>query len=262
MPGLSITREVRRYGIRALAVVGALGVWELMSRSGLVAISLFPPPSRVFVTLGDDLRSGAILPDIAASLRRVFVGFAAGSAAGIILGVLTGLWEAASLTVGQVLQLLRPIPPISIVPLVILWIGIGEPMRWFLVAFGVLFPVWVATHSGIRQVLPTYIWTAKSMGATGITLVRTVYIPAAMPFLLAGLRTALAIAFFCLVAAEGAGAVRGIMYQVQLAHDTFRIDRMLEGIMLLGFLSASLDGILMLALRHFTGEGRGLADAD
>jgi len=259
---MRLTREARRYAVRALAVLAALALWELMSRSGLVAISLFPPPSQVFITLGQDLHSRAIFPDIAASLRRVLVGFAAGSAAGILLGVLTGLWETVNLTVGQVLQLLRPIPPISIVPLVILWIGIGEPARWFIVAFGVLFPVWVAMHSGIRQVLPTYVWTAKSMGASGVTLVRTVYIPAAMPFLLAGLRTALAIAFFCLVAAEAAGASQGIMYQVELAHVTFRIDRMLEGILLLGFLSASLDGLLMLALRHFTGEGRGMADAD
>jgi NitT/TauT family transport system permease protein len=251
---------------KALAILFAIAVWEAMSRSGLVEITLFPPPSRVFLTMIADLRSGLILRDASASLGRVLVGFAAGSLAGIALGILTGLSEAANVTVGQVLQLLRPIPPIAIVPLVILWIGIGEPAKWFVVAFGVLFPVWINTHSGIRQVLPSYIWTARSMGASGLTLVRTVYIPAAAPYLFAGLRTSLAIAFFCLVAAEMAGASEGLMYRVDIAQLTFRTDRMLEGIVLLGTLSACLDGLLMLSLRRlypaaFAVEEDGMADA-
>jgi NitT/TauT family transport system permease protein len=228
-----------------------LGLWELSSRSGLVEITLFPPPSKVFLTMLADLRSGLILHDTIASLGRVLVGFVAGSILGMLLGVATGLSETADATVGQILQLARPIPPIAIVPLVILWIGIGEPAKWFVVAFGVLFPVWINTHSGIRQVQTTYVWTARSMGASGVTLVRTVYIPAAAPYLFAGLRMALAIAFFCLVAAEMAGASEGLMYRVDLAQLTFRTDRMLEGIVLLGVLSACLDGLLMFSLRRF-----------
>lgn len=195
------------------------------------------------------------------------MGFAAGSIAGILFGVATGLSEAANVTVGQIFQMARPLPPIAIVPLVILWIGIGEPAKWFIVAFGVLFPVWVSTHSGIRQVLPAHVWTARSMGASGFALVRTVYIPAAAPFIFAGLRTSLAIAFFCLVAAEMAGASEGLMYRVDLAQLTFRTDRMLEGLVLLGTLSACLDGVLMLGLRRFfpsafAAESDGRADGD
>jgi ABC-type nitrate/sulfonate/bicarbonate transport system permease component len=242
---------MRRYLQRIFAIIAALVFWELMSRSGLVDISLFPPPSRVFLTMVADFRSGLILKDAAASLSRVLIGFAVGSAAGIFLGILTSLSEAANVTVGQILQLARPIPPIAIVPLVILWIGIGEPAKWFIVAFGVLFPVWVSMHAGIKQIVPAYIWTAQSMGASRLTLIRSVYIPAAAPFLFAGLRTSLAIAFFCLVAAEMAGASKGLMYRVDLAQLTFRTDRMLEGIVLLGTLSACLDGLLMLALRQF-----------
>lgn len=236
---------------KAMAILLALGLWEAMSRSGLVEMTLFPPPSQVFVTTFADLRSGLVLHDATASIWRVLIGFAVGSALGILLGVATGLSETIHMTVGQILQLARPIPPIAIVPLVVLWIGIGESAKWFIVAFGVLFPVWINTHTGIRQILPTYVWSARSMGASGLTLVRTVYVPAAAPYLFAGLRTSLSIAFFCLVAAEMAGASEGLMYRVDLAQLTFRTDRMLEGIVLLGTLSACLDGVLVFGLRKF-----------
>jgi ABC-type nitrate/sulfonate/bicarbonate transport system permease component len=250
---LSRLQFPRRSLQRVLAIVFVLGLWEVLSRSGLVEITLFPPPSKVFLTMLEDLRSGLILHDAMASLGRVLVGLA------------TGLSETADATVGQILQLARPIPPIAIVPLVILWIGIGEPAKWFVVAFGVLFPVWINTHTGIRQIQTTYVWTARSMGARGFALVRTVYIPAAAPYLFAGLRMSLGIAFFCLVAAEMAGASEGLMYRVQLAQLTFRTDRMLEGIVLLGVLSACLDGVLMFTLRRlfpqvFIAETEGMAD--
>jgi ABC-type nitrate/sulfonate/bicarbonate transport system permease component len=262
---LSRLQFPRRSLQRTLAIVFVLGLWEVLSRSGLVEMTLFPPPSKVFLTMLEDLRSGLILHDAMASLGRVLVGFAAGSILGMLLGVATGLSETADATVGQILQLARPIPPIAIVPLVILWIGIGEPAKWFVVAFGVLFPVWINTHTGIRQIQTTYVWTARSMGARGFALVRTVYIPAAAPYLFAGLRMSLGIAFFCLVAAEMAGASEGLMYRVDLAQLTFRTDRMLEGIVLLGVLSACLDGVLMFSLRKlfpqvFIAETEGMAD--
>ena len=257
----------RQYVVRAAAVLAVLIVWEAVSRSGIVPIPLFPPPSSVFRSLVQDTRSGPVLGDALASVRRVAVGFAAGSLLGMALGMLTGLWETANLTLGQVLQLLRPLPPVSIVPLVILWIGVGEDAKWFLVAFGVLFPVWVSMHTGIRQVLPTYIWTAKSMGANGVALLGTVYLPAALPFLAAGLRTAMAIAFFCLVAAEATGASEGIMYRVGMSQNAYRADRTLEGLLLLGVLSALCDSALLFALRRVSPQAflpgeHGLAHAD
>ena len=235
---------------RALAIVCVLALWEILSRSGKVEITLFPPPSIVLFTMLADLRSGLILQDASASLGRVLVGFGAGTILGVGLGVATGLSETVNATLGQILELARPIPPIAIVPLVILWIGIGEPAKWFVIAFGALFPVWINTHSGIRQIQTTYVLTARSMGARGPALVRTVYIPAAAPYLFAGLRMSLGIAFFCLVAAEMAGASEGLMYRVSLAQLTFRTDRMLEGIVLLGVLSACLDALLMLSFRR------------
>jgi ABC-type nitrate/sulfonate/bicarbonate transport system permease component len=240
----------RIVALRILTVPICLLVWELVSRSHLYNSQLFPAPSQVLSTLWGDLRSGLVFSDAAASVSRVVVGYVSGVIGGITIGLLTGRSEVARASIGQVFQLIRPIPPISLVPIVILWFGLGEFAKYFLVFFGVFFPVWINTHLGIANVERSYLWTAQSMGASRWNQVFNVYLPAAAPFIFAGVRVAIATAFFCLVAAEIAGASSGLAFRIEISHLAFRVDRMFADLIVLGILSAAADQGLAFGIRR------------
>jgi len=240
---------VRIIAFRVLAVPICLIIWELVSRSALYNPQLFPAPSQVLVTLWGDLRSGLVLSDARASLSRVAVGYLSGALAGIAFGLLTGRSDMARATVGQVFQLIRPIPPISFVPIAILWFGLGEFAKYFLVFFGVFFPVWISAHLGVNHIERSYIWTAQSMGASRWSQIFNVYLPAAAPLIFAGLRVAVATSFFCLVAAEIAGASSGLAFRIEISHLAFRVERMFANLIVLGILSAAADQGLAFGIR-------------
>jgi NitT/TauT family transport system permease protein/sulfonate transport system permease protein len=185
--------------------------------------------------------TGELGRDVLASLGRVISGFLVGALLGIGLGWVTATLKWMDVLLGGTIQLLRPLPPISLVPLVILWIGINEGSKVFLVAFGVFFPVWVSTHLGIQGVDQRYLWVAKAHGASRWATTFDVMLPAAMPTIVAGLRTSIATGFFCLVAAELAGAVHGVVFRINLSHMAFRTDKMLAGLIVLGVMSTVAD---------------------
>ncbi len=259
MPRLPMLKiRSRRIAFRMLTIPTCLLIWELLARSGLYNEKLFPGPSQVFVTLWADLRSGLVLADARVSLSRVAVGYLSGALIGIAFGVLTGRSDLARATVGQVFQLIRPIPPISFVPVAVLWFGLGEFAKYFLVFFGVFFPIWMNAHLGISNIERSYIWTAQSMGASSWNQIFDVYLPAAAPLIFAGLRVAVAISFYCLVAAEIAGAFSGLAFRIQVSHLAFRVDRMFAGLIVLGILSSAADQGLAFGIRKlfpWTKEG-------
>jgi NitT/TauT family transport system permease protein/sulfonate transport system permease protein len=232
-------------GISRVVGIGTILIfllgWEAISRSGLVNANLFPPPSVVFRTAGEMLISGELIVDVALSLQRVVVGFIAGSILGVILGVLAGRMVFFDRSLGRLIQLFRPIPAIAFVPLAIIWLGLGEPSKYFLITWGVFFPMWLNTYIGVSRVDPTLIWAAKSLGATDRKILYEVIIPYAVPFIIAGARIGIAIAFVCLVAAEMAGAFSGIGYRISASHMMFRIDKMMVALAMLGVLGASAD---------------------
>jgi ABC-type nitrate/sulfonate/bicarbonate transport system permease component len=131
----------------------------------------------------------------------------------------------------------------------VLWFGLGEFPKYFLVFIGVFFPVWMNSHLGVQNVERSYIWTANSLGASRYSLIFNVYLPGAAPLIIAGLRVGIAVAFFCLVAAEIAGAFSGLAYRIEISHLVFRADRMIAGLVVLGVLSAAADQLLGLTIR-------------
>ena len=245
-----VENRSRLLACRIVTVPICLFLWEGISRSGLFNQALFPPPSHVFVTLWRDLLSGLLITDTAASLSRVLVGYAAGALLGVSFGLLTGRLKWAHATLGQLFLLVRPIPPISFVPLAVLWFGLGEFSKYFLVFIGVFFPVWMNSHLGIQNVKRSYVWTARTMGASRRSMILDVYLPGSAPFVVAGLRVAIAISFYCLVAAEIAGAFSGLAYRIEISHLVFRADRMLAGLVVLGLLSAAADQGLAFLIRR------------
>lgn len=243
--------KYRKLLLVSLPVLLFLLLWELIARSGIYNIYLFPPPTIVAKAFYYMLISGELLRDIWASLTRAVIGYLLGSSLGIIIGILTGRIKFFQLAFGPLIQLLRPIPPISYVPLAILWFGLGEVSKYFLVFVGVFFPVWINTHLGVSNVEKTYIWAARSLGARNRRTLFEVILPASLPFIIAGMRTSIAIAFYCLVAAEIAGAFSGVAFRISVSHLVFRVDKMMAGLVVLGIMSALADKIFTFLVHKF-----------
>lgn len=193
------------------------------------------------MALWSELISGTLLVDLGTSVMRVVVGFSAGAAVAIVVGLLTGRYQIISNLLAPIFQLLRPIPPIAFVPIVILWFGLSEWGKWFLVFWGVFFTVWVATHLGVQRADPALIRAARSLGTPDRLLIRDVIFPSALPTIFVGLRTAVSISFYTLVAAELAGAFAGLAYRIDLAHQNMQTGQMLGGLVMLGIISAAAD---------------------
>ena len=231
-----------------LAILILLIVWELISRSRLVPISLFPPPTKVALAFAEMARSGELLRDIQASLWRAVVGFALGGAAGICIGLLTGRIKVLNTYLSPVIQLFRPLPPVAIIPLIIVWFGIGEVSKLFAIAFAVFFPVWINTHVGAQEIPKAFLWSAKTLRVGGVPVLWKVIFPAALPFILTGLRTGIAMAFIMVFVSELAGASAGIGYQISISQLAYRVDRMMADLILLALFGALAD---LLITRYF-----------
>lgn len=226
------------------------GLWELVSRSGVVNEVLFPPPSTVAEALHAWAVGGQLAVDLGMSVSRVLVGYGAGALAGIAVGAVTGRYRLVSNLLGPVFQLLRPIPPIAFVPIVILWFGLSETGNYFLVFWGVFFTVWMATHLAVQRVDPGLLRAAKSLGTPERRMMREVLLPGAMPFIMVGLRTSVGISFYTLVAAELAGTFAGLAYRIDIAMQNLQIGQMMGGLVMLGLISAVADKLFAVISRR------------
>lgn len=242
-----------------MSILLFLTVWELFSRLGNLSISLFPPPSWVAKELVGMIRSGMWINDVWISTKRVMSGFLLGSLIGITVGLLTGRIAIVRALLEPVIQLLRPIPSIAWVSIAIFWFGLGESSKLFLITYGVFFHVWLNTHIGVSTVDPTLLRAARSLGAKGSKLFIEVILPAALPFIFAGLRSGIATGFIVVVAAEMTGASAGVGFRISHSRELFRADRMMVGLLTLGILGGSVDMIfsrLSKRLVFWSGEGR------
>ena len=233
------------------AFAGFLILWEIISRSSFLNINLFPPPTIVWKAFLGSIATGEFIFDVLASIRRVIFGFLLGSMFGVFIGVLTGRINFIRLTLGQIVNFLKNIPSIAFVPLAIVWFGVGETSKVFLVVWGVIFPVWLNTHQGMLQVDKYYLWAIKSLGANKLQTLREVIFPSAMPFIITGMRVGIAMAFITLVAAEIAGAFSGVGYRISHSHLIFRVDKMILGIVTLGVLGLLADKIYVIIINKF-----------
>lgn len=239
--------------LRAAAFVSIpafLLVWHLVSVSGWVNRILTPSPVDVIRSMGAAIASGEMLLDVAWSVSRVVVGYVVGGILGIVVGLFTARFPLVNNLLGPVLQAIRPIPPIAIVPLTIIWFGLTETGKYFLIAWGVFFAVWIATHMGVLRINPLLLRAAKSLGVPEQRMMREVIFPGALPYIAIGLRTSVTIAFYSLVAAEVAGAFSGIAYRVNVSHQNMQMTHMFGSLLMLGVISAAADYLFNLAARR------------
>lgn len=218
-----------------------IGVWWIIAQAGFLNPALFPSPPATFHAFIDMIKSGELLSDSLATVLRVLIGLLLGVTLGVILGILTARVRILDQTIGQIIQLLRPVPPIALVPLSVVWLGISEMSKISIIVWGVFFPVWVNTHVGVASVNKELIWAARSLGANNRRVLLYVVLPASLRYVISGMRVSIAIAFICVVVAEMSGAYQGLGYRMNISYLVFRVDRMIGVLALLGTLGALAD---------------------
>jgi sulfonate transport system permease protein len=185
-------------------------LWEAAARFGLIAPQVLPAPSRVFETAVNMAQSGDLFVHLGVSLLRAAGGFVIGGTIGLALGVVVGFSPLAQALLDRSIQMVRAIPFLAMLPLVIVWFGVGEVAKIFLVALAVLFPIYINTMLGIRQIDPKLMELARVIGLNRTAIVRRIILPGAMPSILTGVRYALAHAWLALVIAETLATTKGI----------------------------------------------------
>lgn len=226
--------------VRLAAIFLFFGAWTGVSLANRAANwfppLLFPPPTEILARGVAMTADGELPRHVLASLDRVLKGFALGGFLGVAIGVLVGRSQLAQALLESILEMLRPIPPLAFLPLLVIWLGIGETSKVAFIAYTSFFPVFTTTVEGIKYVDPLLIRAAQSLGARDWDLFRYVVLPAAIPHVIVGLRLGFAISFFVIVAAEFIAADSGLGYLINDARTFFLVDRMLLGAVVIGLL--------------------------
>ena len=242
--------------LRLVSVAAFVGAWSLLS-GAVVAFDLFNPiflpgPWLVLGSLTELAAKGQLWVHVRATLERGAVGFGTGAALGVGLGLASGHVRVVRNVVEPVVELLRPIPPLAMLPLFIVWVGIGEPSKVGFITYATFFPIFLTTVTGVRQIDPLLLRAAQSLGARGPRLFLRVILPAALPDILTGLRLGVALAFFVIVISEFIGAEHGLGYLINDGRNFFLVPQMLAAAVVLGLLGYAGNGLVRLLERRLT----------
>jgi len=223
--------------------------WEAASRAGLIPANVLPAPSAVAEAFWRLTLSGELIQNIAVSTARALSGFAIGGAIGFLLGLANGLSRLSRGLTDTTLQMIRNIPHLALIPLVILWFGIDEEAKLFLVALGVFFPIYVNTLLGIQSVDPHLVEMGRVYGMGGRELFFRVILPGALPSIFVGLRYALGIMWLTLIVAETISASSGLGYMAMQAREFLLIDVVVLSILIYALLGKLADSLARLLER-------------
>lgn len=237
-PGLrSLEEPGPGYGwLGALVIVLGLLAWEGVARMGWVAPLYLPAPSAIALEMVRLVRNGTLLRSLDASLMRILWGFALGAGSGILVGLAIGLSRVAEGALDPLISLLYPIPKIAVLPLFVLWLGIGEASKVAIIATGVFFPLAINTIAGVRQTSPLLVRAAVSLGASRRQVITKVVLPSALPVVFSGLRLGAGMALLLVVSAEMVAATTGLGFLILNAGDLMLTTRLMAGIVVLSAL--------------------------
>ncbi|CCG86836.1 aliphatic sulfonate ABC transporter permease SsuC [Erwinia piriflorinigrans] len=216
-------------------------VWQLASWSGWLSTRILPSPEAIVVTFCKLSASGELWQHLAISSWRAVIGFSIGGSIGLLLGLITGMSKLGERLLDTSMQMLRNIPHLALIPLVILWFGIDESAKIFLVALGTLFPVYINTWHGIRNIDRGLIEMARSYGLSGWSLFIQVVLPGALPSIMVGVRFALGLMWLTLIVAETISANSGIGYLAMNAREFLQTDVVVVAIILYALLGKLAD---------------------
>lgn len=227
-------------GVGVLVFVVLISALEVGTRTGVISNLTMPRPSAVLETLWNLALSGLLWKHLLPSLSRLVIGATIGAVAGIAIGTMIGLFSLARAGLVPLVSALFPIPKIALLPLFVIWFGIGEASKYALIAFGTFTPTVVATFGAVDNVDRSLIRMGQSFGMSWWSIVRKIVLPGAFPGILSGLRVSIAIAIILLVAAEMLGAEYGIGAYILEAGSLYDLERLFAGVTIL-----SLMGVLV-----------------
>ncbi len=234
-------------------LIGIILLWQAGASAGVIPTLFLPPPIAIARALWALTISGELWNHLSASLMRLTVGWITGTVFGIGMGLAIGLWSALRSPGMAVVSALFPIPKIALVPLFIIWFGIGEGSKLATLSFGVFFPTVIATAGGVDNVPRGLIRMGQSFGLSHWSIIRKIVLPAALPAILSGFRVTTSIAIVLLVAAEMIGAERGIGAFVLSAGNLYDTDNLLAGIVVLSVLGLLVSWVIGRLERFFLG---------
>ncbi|PLR95243.1 ABC transporter permease subunit [Bacillus sp. T33-2] len=223
-----IGKQLVSWGIPLLLLV----TWQVLSRKGIIPARILPAPIDVFKAAIVLYQTGELFGHIAISLKRAVTGFLIGGTIGFLLGLFNGISRTSELLFDTSIQMLRNIPHLAMIPLVILWFGIDEISKIFLVSLGVLFPVYINTYHGIKSVDKSLIEMGKAYGLNGSGLFFKIILPGALSSVLVGIRFSLGVMWLTLIVAETISAHAGIGYMAMNAREFMQMDIIVLSIVL------------------------------
>ncbi|KMV33600.1 MULTISPECIES: aliphatic sulfonate ABC transporter permease SsuC [Franconibacter] len=239
-----MTTTSRRWLYRAapwLLPVGIIVIWQFASQTGWLSTRILPSPEGVVEAFWNLSASGELWHHLAISAWRALIGFSIGGAIGLMLGLISGLSRWGERLLDTSIQMLRNVPHLALIPLVILWFGIDESAKIFLVALGTLFPIYINTWHGIRNIDQGLLEMARSYGLSGFSLFAQVILPGALPSIMVGVRFALGLMWLTLIVAETISANAGIGYLAMNAREFLQTDVVVVAIVLYALLGKLAD---------------------
>jgi NitT/TauT family transport system permease protein len=211
-------------------------VWEFVSRREWIPPLFLPAPSAILLEGWGMLKTGLIFKHVLASLTRILLGFIMACIVGVAVGILIGFFSIPEAVGNPLIAATFPIPKIAILPLLILWLGIGEPSKVAVIALGVFFPMVINVYTGVKNVDPILIKAALSLGSNRWRIIRKVILPGILPMVLAGMKLGIGIALLLVVAAEMVAADAGIGFMILTAADLMETKKLMVGLITLSFL--------------------------
>ncbi len=235
-----------RYSPLLLLAIG----WELAARLELVSTTALPPLSDVVVSWFDMIKDGELLTNGISSLYRAFAGLALAVVIGGALGIVMAWWRPANVLLSPLVEIFYPLPKSALIPVTVIWLGFGDGSKILLIFLGCMLPVTVGAFNGARSSEQVLVWSARSMGASRLRMLWDVVLPSAMPELLNGVRTALALSFILLVASELIVAQKGFGYLIGYMGANGSYDAMYAVVLTVAFLGFAADRIYLVITRR------------
>lgn len=229
-----------------LLIVGLMMLWEASVRLGWTVSPTWPPISAVLSNFWQNLVDGTYFSVIGSSLQRLFIGYFIAVSLALAMGLAMGVWRGFYLLVEPLVEFLRPIPSPAYLPMAILFLGIDDGMKIFMVAFAAFFPILLNTVTGVRSVDPVLLETGKTFGYGRWDIVLRILLPASASFVLTGMRISLAIALIVTVIAEMVAGNSGIGFYVLNAQRSFLVAEMYAGVIALALVGFALNKIFVL----------------
>jgi NitT/TauT family transport system permease protein len=224
--------------------------WEIAARTGLVSTLALPPLSEVVVAWVDLIRSGELITNGAASLWRTGAGLFLAVVIGAALGIVMAWWKPVNVLLSPLVEMFYPMPKSALIPVTVLWLGFGNGSKILLIFLGCMLPVTIGAFNGARSSEQVLVWSARSMGASRLRMLWDVVVPSAMPEMLNGIRTALALSFILLVSSELIVAQQGLGYLIGFLGANGSYDAMFAVVLTVAFLGFAADRIYLLVMQR------------